>query len=117
MYEASIVTMKDAQKAVRYFAKRNRWQDIPNIDKFDHIHEELVEISQLLRYQTEEERLKTIAEKHDKINEEFGDLIFGIYRLANQLGIDVEEAFNLAKEKVFSKYDKKGPEHKIIRDS
>jgi len=58
-----IKTIKHAQKLVKDFAKRNNWKDIPNIDKFDHLHEELIEMSQHLRYKTEEERVKCIKEK------------------------------------------------------
>jgi len=55
---ADITTMKDAQKLVKSFAERNSWKDVPNIDKFDHLHEELIEMSQHLRYKSEDERKK-----------------------------------------------------------
>jgi len=42
-----------------------------------------------------------------------GDLLFGLCRLANQLGIDLEDGFLQTKEKVFTKYDKKGDETNI----
>src|SRR3989344_7767113 len=108
-------TFSDAQKILKEFAKQNGWKDIPNIDKFDHLHEELIEMSQHLRYKSEEELLKTIEEKKDILTEEFGDLIFGAMRLANQLGIDAEEAFDITKKKAFKKYNEKRPEHKIVK--
>ncbi len=43
-------TIKECQKIVKEFADRNSWKDFPNIDKIDHLHEELVEISQHIRY-------------------------------------------------------------------
>jgi len=39
-----------------------------------------------------------------------GDLFFGLCRLANQLDVDVEEAFSLVKTQIFEKYSEKGDE-------
>ncbi|MBI4163219.1 MAG: hypothetical protein HY512_00015 [Candidatus Aenigmarchaeota archaeon] len=105
-----ITSIKDAQKLVKQFALRNGWKDVPNIDKFDHLHEELIAMSQYLRYKTEGERIKFVKENKDIFKDGIGDLFFGLCRLANELGIDVEEAFNFAKEKILEKYNKKGQE-------
>jgi len=43
--EQNSKTIKEFQKIVKEFAERNSWKDFPNIDKIDHLHEELVEIS------------------------------------------------------------------------
>ena len=67
MQDTHITTIKDAQKLVKQFAERNGWKDLPNIDKFDHLHEELIEMSQHLRYKSEDERIKIIKEKADYI--------------------------------------------------
>jgi len=48
------LTLKEAQKIVKAFSERNSWKDEPNIDKFDHLHEELIEMSQHLRYKNVE---------------------------------------------------------------
>ncbi len=108
-------TIKEAQELVKSFAKRNNWEDIPNIDKFDHLHEELIEMSQHLRYKTEEERIRFVKENKDIFIDGIGDLFFGLCRLANQLSIDMEEAFNLVKKEILSKYDHKNPENNLIR--
>ena len=79
-----IKTIKGTQKLVKDFAKRNNWKDLPNIDKFDHLHEELLEMSQYLRYKTEKERVKSIKVNKDVFKDGIGDLFFGICRLANQ---------------------------------
>lgn len=100
-----VTTMQDAQKLVRDFAKVNGWSDAPNVDKFDHLHEELVEMSKLLRYKTEEERLTALQEYKDEFIDGIGDLFFGLCRLANQLDVDMEEAFNLVKDKIPNKYN------------
>jgi len=110
-----IITMKQAQELVKRFAERNGWKEVPNIDKFDHIHDELIELSQHLRYKTEEERIKFVRENKELFVEEMGDLFFGVCRLANQLGVDLEESFNLVKKKVFEKYNHKGAENNIVR--
>lgn len=114
MEPSQVTTMKQAQELVRKFAERNGWKDVPNIDKFDHIHEELIELSQHLRYKTEEERIKFVKENKELFVEEMGDLFFGVCRLANQLGVDLEESFNLVKKKVFEKYDHTNTENKIV---
>ena len=108
-------TIGGAQKLVKNFAKRNKWVDLPNIDKFDHLHEELIEMSQHLRYKTEEERIKYIKENKSIFVDGIGDLFFGTCRLANQLEIDLEDAFNMVQKEILSKYDKKGSEDKVIK--
>jgi hypothetical protein len=55
-----VLKIKDAQKIVKDFAVRNGWGDEPNIDKFDHVHEELIEMSKHLRYKKSNEMIKYI---------------------------------------------------------
>ncbi len=115
MEEKQIITIKEAQELVKFFAERNNWKDSPNIDKFDHLHEELIEMSQYLRYIPEEERKKFVEENKHIFVDGIGDLFFGTCRLANQLGVDLEEAFNLAKKEILSKYDNKSSENSFIK--
>ena len=110
-----IKTIKDAQRLVKDFAKRNRWKDNPNVDKFDHLHEELIEMSQYLRYKSESERIKFVKGNKNIFVDGIGDLFFGLCRLANQLGVDVEAAFNQVKDEIMAKYDHKNPENNIIK--
>ena len=114
MEDKKIEKIKDAQALVKTFAERNNWKDIPNVDKFDHLHEELIEMSQHLRYKSEEERIKLTQEKKDVFVDGIGDLFFGLCRLANQLGVDIEEAFNLVKKEILAKYDHKNPENNLV---
>lgn len=111
----TVKTIKDAQKLVRDFAQRNSWEDLPNVDKFDHLHEELTEMSQHLRYKTEKERIKCIREDKEVFKDGIGDLFFGTCRLANQLGIDIEDAFNMVQKEILAKYNHKNPENNIVR--
>ena len=113
--EKHIDTMKEAQQLVKHFAERNNWKDAPNVDKFDHLHEELIEMSQHLRYKSEEERIKIVQEKKEIFADGIGDLFFALCRLANQLGIDIEEAFNMVKGRIFEKYNHQNPENNIAR--
>ena len=113
MEDKKVTMIKEAQALVKAFAERNNWKDIPNVDKFDHLHEELIEMSQHLRYKSEEERIKLIQEKKDLFVDGIGDLFFGLCRLANQLGVDVEGAFNLVKTEILGKYNHKNPENNI----
>lgn len=113
MEEKDITTIKEAQSLVKAFSERNGWKDAPNIDKFDHLHEELLEMSQHLRYKSEEERIETIKEKKEIFIDGVGDLFFGLCRLANQLNVDIAEAFNLVKKEILEKYNKSIPENNI----
>jgi len=36
MEEKQITTMKEAQKLLKFFAERNNWKDVPNVDKLDY---------------------------------------------------------------------------------
>ena len=102
-----ITAMKEAQSLVKFFAQRNNWKDVPNIDKFDHLHEELIEMSKHLRYKTDEEKKKFIAENKHIFVDGIGDLFFALCRLANQLDVDIEDAFDMVKTEILNKYDKK----------
>jgi len=108
-----IKTIKDAQVLVKKFAERNNWKDIPNIDKFDHLHEELIEMSQYLRYKSEKERIKFVQEQKNIFIDGVGDLFFGLCRLANQLNVDIEEDFNLVSVEILDKYNHKHAENNI----
>jgi NTP pyrophosphatase (non-canonical NTP hydrolase) len=114
MENEKIKTIKEAQALVKSFAERNSWKDLPNVDKFDHLHEELIEMSQHLRYKSEEERIKFVQEHKEIFIDGIGDLFFGICRLANQLNVDIEEAFNVAKDEILAKYNHQNPENNII---
>ena len=106
-----VETLAEAQRFVKEFAERNGWKDTPNIDKFDHLHEELIEMSQHLRYKPEAEREQFVREHQELFKDGIGDLLFGLCRLANQLGVDMAEAFNLVKDGIVEKYAT-GPETK-----
>lgn len=109
-------TIKECQKIVKEFADRNSWKDFPNIDKIDHLHEELVEISQHIRYKSREETERFVRENIKLFEEEIGDLFFGTVRLANQFGVDLEKAFEITQKKAFEKYKDQKKEIKIVRE-
>ncbi|MAF99165.1 MAG: hypothetical protein CMH61_00990 [Nanoarchaeota archaeon] len=97
--------IKEAQKFVKNFALNQNWDDHPNVDKFDHLHEELIEMSKLLRYKNKEERLNVIQQQKDHFKDGIGDLFFATCRLANQLDIDITEAFDYVKERISKKFE------------
>ncbi len=99
---------------MKYFAKTSfaatgddRWRDYPNIDKFDHLHEELIEMSRKLRYRSKKERLQIIKDDREVFVDGIGDLFFALCRLANQLDIDIGEAFESVHQSIFDRYSKK----------
>jgi NTP pyrophosphatase (non-canonical NTP hydrolase) len=106
-------TIKEFQKIVKNFAERNSWKDFPNIDKIDHLHEELVEISQHIRYKSKEEVEEFVNKNKKLFEEEIGDLFFGVVRLANQFGVDLGKAFEMTRKKVFEKYNNQEKENNV----
>lgn len=107
-----VTTLKDAQKAVKTFTTDNNWKDFPNIDKFDHLHEELIEMSKHLRYKSTDEQIEFIKQNKDIFEDGIGDLLFALCRLSNQLGVDLEESFNLVHTRIVKKYKGKVSESK-----
>jgi len=113
--DSDIKTFRDAQRLVKDFALRNNWKDEPNIDKFDHLHEELIEMSQHLRYKNEDERKTVIEEKAAEFKDGVGDLMFALCRLANQLNVDIEDAFNMVQKEILGKYDHQNAENNLVK--
>lgn len=113
MLDEKIETMAAAQALVKDFALRNNWVDLPNLDKFDHLHEELLEMSQHLRYKNEAERIEFVKNNQEIFKDGIGDLLFGLCRLANQLNVDVTEAFHFSAKQILEKYNHQGKENNI----
>jgi len=111
MGNKKITQIKDAQTLVKNFAKRNNWKDIPNVDLFDHLHEELIEMSQFLRYKSAKERTSSVKKNKKALLDGIGDMFFGICRLANQLNVDLEEAFDFSSKDILKKYHRKSKEN------
>jgi NTP pyrophosphatase (non-canonical NTP hydrolase) len=99
-----ITTMRDAQKLIKEFAISIGSDDSPSIDKFDHLHEELIEMSKHLRYKSEDERKILIKARKEIFTDGIGDLFFALCRLANQLDVDIEDAFNMVHPHITSRY-------------
>jgi uncharacterized protein YabN with tetrapyrrole methylase and pyrophosphatase domain len=97
--------IKEAQTFVKDFALKLNWDDSPCVDKFDHLHEELIEMSKLLRYKNKEERHSVIQEKKDEFKDGIGDLFFATCRLANQLDVDIEECFHYVKDRINKRFE------------
>jgi len=77
--------------------------------------EPLIEMSQHLRYKTEKERIVYVQNNKEIFIDGVGDLFFGLCRLANQLDVDLEDAFNFVKDEIQEKYNHKNPENNIIK--
>lgn len=105
--------ISEAQQIVKEFARNNKWKDAPRIDKFDHVHEELVEMSQHLRYKNAKESKVTVEKNKHVFEDGIGDLLFSVLRLANQLGIDAENAFGKSSRRIMKKYKGAKKEHNI----
>ena len=112
MDNKKVITIEEAQQFVKEFAEVNGWKDAPNIDKFDHLHEELIEMSKHLRYKSSEEMEKYIEANKDTFEDGMGDVLFALCRLGTQLGIDLTVSFNLVKGRIVEKYAGKQSESK-----
>lgn len=110
--KARALTINAAQTHVKDFARRQGWKDEPNVDKIEHLHEELSEIARFLLYKSLPERKKACTEHREDIEDGIGDLFFGLCRLSNQLGVDITQAFTVAAERIEAKYRGKKHERK-----
>jgi len=115
MEDKHLTTMREAQQLVKFFAERNNWKDVPNIDKFDHLHEELIEMSQHLRYKGEEERITYVKKNKEVFMDGIGDVFFALCRLANQLDVDIEDTFNMVKSEILKKYNHTDDENNLVK--
>lgn len=88
-----ITTISSAQEFLRTFVVERNWLDFPNIDKIDHLQEELGEI--LSPFQGNDS-IEDVLKRKDEIVDGVGDLYFALCRLSNQLGVNLEEAFETA---------------------
>lgn len=43
------------------------------------------------------------------------EISFALCRLANQLNVDIEEAFNVVQQEILAKYDHKNAENNLIK--
>ena len=93
MIDEYITQIRKAQKLVKFFAEKNGWPDIPDFHKFDHVHEELSEMSTPLLFLSEAEKRKYVTNNIDHYIDGVGDFYFAMCRLSNQLGIDVSDSF------------------------
>ena len=72
-------------------------------------------MSQHLRYKTGQEKNRYVQTNKEIFVDGIGDLFFGLCRLANQLDVDIEEAFNLVKDEILNKYKHNNPENNIVK--
>lgn len=97
----------EAQKFVKNFVRENKWEDTLTIDKFDHIHEELCELSSRIRYRSRSEIEKETNENKYIFEDGIGDLLFATFRLCNQLGVDAEKSFEKSAKCIAQRYNGK----------
>ncbi|MCA9392192.1 hypothetical protein KC614_03250 [candidate division WWE3 bacterium] len=106
--------ISQAQRKMKDLTEAMGWEDFPNIDKFDHVHEELIGMSQHLRYKSREEMEEYISENKEVFTDGIGDTLLALMRLANQLGVDAEEAFTMAITEFERKYANQEKEVNIL---
>lgn len=92
--------MKEIQKRVREFCKKNNISNSPEhrlLDTVSELGEVAKEILKASDYGTKE------FKHRDEIKSEVGDLLFSLIVLANSLNIDLDDALNI----VLKKYEKR----------
>jgi hypothetical protein len=109
-----IEDISNAQQFVRRFAIQRNWVDKPNVDKFDHLHEELSEIAAHFVGKTEQTRVAVIQRRHASLESEVGYFYFGFCQLATLIDVDVQTTFNTAKTRISTKYQDSGSEGNIV---
>jgi NTP pyrophosphatase (non-canonical NTP hydrolase) len=102
--------VKDAQERVKSFDEERGWQHSWDIkDLLLNITEEGGEMWNLIKWIDDEKQKQVVEENKAEIIDYVGDTLYLILKIANQTGVDVEEAFNLSMED----FEKRFPQDKI----
>lgn len=107
MEEKEIHQFKEAQELIKIYSDNFNWRKIPNSDKFEQLHRELNQLEENLKYKTDEEKKEYIETHQSHFDQGIGNLLFAFIRLANQLNVNVEHAFNKSKDNILSKFKEK----------
>lgn len=85
--------IKNAQKAVDVWIKEHGVRYFNELTNMAQLTEEVGEVARIIARRYGEQSEKE-SDKNKDLGEELADVIFVVLCLANQTGVDIEEAFN-----------------------
>lgn len=85
--------IKNAQKAVDVWIKEHGVRYFNELTNMAQLTEEVGEVARIIARRYGEQSEKE-SDKNKDLGEELADVIFVVFCLANQTGVDLEEAFN-----------------------
>lgn len=102
-------TLQDCQNEVKEFDSKRNWDYFYPLEIFANLNEEIGEIWQRIAWVSDEKK-KDLAIKHkEEIEDNVGDLLFLVFKLANQLGVDCNKGF----QNVMNEYNSRFPIEKF----
>ncbi len=100
------MNIKEAQDKIKEFDKARGWENRWDIkDLLLNITEEGGELWHLIKWVDEEKQKGVVKEEIDEVSDYIGDTLFLILKLANQTGVDSEQAL----QKTLEDYEKRMP--------
>ena len=85
--------IQDAQKAVDEWINKHGVRYFDELTNMAQLTEEVGEVARIIARRYGEKRKKE-SDKNNDLGEELADVVFVVLCLANQTGIDLQEAFN-----------------------
>lgn len=105
--------MEELQKRVKNFDKERNWEDSWNIkDLCLNINEEIGEMWHLIKWIDDDKQREVVKNNHDEVENFIGDILFLVYKMANQMNVDAETAL----QSVLSEYEKRMPAKIMIEN-
>lgn len=102
--------MKKAQEKIKQFDLSRGWENSWNIkDLLLNINEEIGEFWNLIKWIDTEQQKKVIKENKKEAENFIGDLLWIVFKLANQIDVNAEKEF----DKVLNEYEKRMPAEKM----
>jgi NTP pyrophosphatase (non-canonical NTP hydrolase) len=103
--------MERLQVKIKEFDKARNWDNSWNIkDLCLNMNEEIGEVWHLIKWVDDEKQKEIIKNNYDEAKNFIGDILFLVYKMANQMNVDAEEAL----EEVLAEYEKRMPTNIMI---
>ena len=98
--------ISEAQNKIKEFDVARGWENSWNVkDLLLNITEEGGEVWNLIKWIDDDKQRKVVEEKKDQVKDYIGDTLFLLLKIANQTGVDAEEAL----EDTLNEYEKRMP--------
>jgi len=102
-------TLQDCQNEVKEFDSNRKWDYFYPLEIFANLNEEIGEIWQRIAWVSVEKKKELAIQHKREIEDNVGDLLFLVFKLANQLQVDC----NIGFQNVMDEYNSRFPIEKF----